>query len=156
MKVIPIHFGEISDGKMSVLNRGRFDSYIKTLEGKDIEIVIRKRKKTRTNKQNRALHLYFSQLAKALNDAGYDMKKTIRKDVDIPWTGGTVKEFLWRPIQIGHLQIESSTQLKTDDIDKVYDIVNRVICERTGIHIPFPNMELLMEEESNSQYSLKE
>ena len=35
----------------------------------------------------------------AWNDAGLDMRHTIREDVDMPWTQSSVKEYLWRPLQ---------------------------------------------------------
>ena len=98
------------------------------------------KKEKRTLKQNNALHLYFSNLAEELNDAGFDMKKTIR--VDIPWTPYTVKEYLWRPLQEAYLLKRSTTELdKQKDIDAVYDILNRAIGERTGVFVPFPNIE---------------
>ena len=103
--------------------------------------------KNRTDQQNRALHLYFTLLADALNDAGFDMKKTIRKDVDIAWSGISVKEYLWRPIQKTYLQEKSTTRLKTGDIDKIYDILNKIIGERTGVHISFPSIDNFREED---------
>ena len=104
----------------------------------------------RTLKQNAALHLYFSNLAEELNDAGFDMKKTIR--VDIPWSAMTVKEYLWRPLQEAYLLKRSTTELERGkEIDEVYDILNRVIAERTGIHVPFPNIELMLDRDNFSK-----
>jgi hypothetical protein len=95
-----------------------------------------------SDRQKRALHLWFSMLADALNDAGFDMKKTIRKELDIAWTGHTVKEYLWRPCQMAYLQKKSTKQLnKETDINEIYDLVNRVIGERTGVHVPFPSID---------------
>ena len=95
----------------------------------------------RTNQQNKACHLYFTLLAVALNDAGADMRKTIRQDVDIQWTNYGVKEFLWRPIQKALIGKTSTTRIKTKDIDKIYDILNKTIAERTGVSVPFPSIE---------------
>ena len=105
---------------------------------------IKEEKQRRTNAQNRALHLYFTQLAEALNDAGYDMRETISNDVDIPWTPYTIKENLWRPIQEAYLKKKSTTKLNTTDIDKVYDILNRTVGERTGVSVQFPCVEDLI------------
>jgi hypothetical protein len=55
--------------------------------------------KTRTHKQNNALHVYCRMLSEALNDAGYDMKKTLKQEVEIPWTTELVKQYLWKPVQ---------------------------------------------------------
>lgn len=100
--------------------------------------------KTRTTRQNSSLHLYFTLLAEALNEAGYDMKKTIRQDVDIPWTPIMIKEYLWKPLQDVMIKKKSTTRLQTKDIDKIYDVLNRTIGERTGVFVPFPSVESLI------------
>lgn len=100
-------------------------------------------KKKRTEKQNRALHLFFTMLADELNGAGYDMKKTLREDVDIPWTPVNIKENLWRPLMRAYLHIESTKNLKSGDCDKVYEILNKTIGERTGVYVPWPSEELI-------------
>jgi Ser-tRNA(Ala) deacylase AlaX len=108
--------------------------------------------KKRTMQQNAALHLFFTQLAEALNSAGFDMKKTIREGIDIPWTPENVKEFLWRPVQKALLQKQSTTELnKKEEIDKIYDILNKVIGERTGVHIPFPSIDTAMDAEREKE-----
>jgi hypothetical protein len=100
----------------------------------------------RTDKQNRALHLWFTMLAEALNDAGFDMKKTIRPELEIAWTGQTVKDYLWRPCQLAYLQKKSTKELdKEADINAIYDLVNRIIGERTGVHVPFPSIDSAMD-----------
>ena len=102
-----------------------------------------KTQKQRTIQQNKALHLYFTLLAEALNDAGLDMRKVLKPEVDIPWTSITVKEFLWRPIQSLQLGKRSTTELTTKDIDTIFDTVNRHIAKH-GVHIPFPSIEEVM------------
>lgn len=100
----------------------------------------------RTDKQNNALHLYFKLLAEALNDSGQDMREVIRQEIDIPWTPETIKEYLWRPVQQKYLRKTSTAHLKKNEIDKVFDIVNKVIGERTGVYVAFPSMESLINE----------
>lgn len=104
-------------------------------------------KKQRTLQQNKALHKYFTQLAEELNQAGYDMKRTLKHDVDIPWSADTVKNFLWRPIQEAQLEKESTTELDTKDIDKVYDTLNRHLGSVTGVHVPFPSIDSILREQ---------
>ena len=98
----------------------------------------------RTSQQNRALHLYFTLLSVAMNDAGFDMKKTIARDIDIMWTPYNVKEYLWKPLQKEMTGEKSTAKLKKDEIDKIYDVLNKVIGERTGEFVPFPSLEYLM------------
>lgn len=99
----------------------------------------------RTSQQNRALHLYFTHLADELNNAGLDMRKTLKPSVDIPWTGESIKEYIWKPIMKAQLQKKSTTEMTTKDIDKVFDTINRHIGEKFGIHIDFPSIESLYE-----------
>jgi len=93
----------------------------------------------RTQSQNSALHLYFKRLAEALNDSGQEVKEFLQ--IDIPWTPELVKEIIWRRVQEMYVKKHSTTELTTQDIDKIYDIVNRAISERAGVHIPFPHIE---------------
>ena len=101
-------------------------------------------KKIRTNQQNKAIHLLYNLLAESLNEAGFDMKKTLREDFDIPWTAYNIKEFMWRPVQLAVCGKKSTTQLTTKDINDIYDIIMKAIGERTGSYIPFPSIEELM------------
>jgi len=108
-------------------------------EGDKILITLKKYQGERTENQNKSLHIYFRLLAEALNDAGFDIKKTLKQDFDIPWTEISVKEMLWRPVQKSYLKKNSTTKLnKTQDIDKIYDIINRAIGEKTGVYVPWP------------------
>lgn len=95
--------------------------------------------KQRTENQNRALHLYFTWLAESLNDAGYTVQLVLAKKIDLDWDKDKIKELLWRPAQKAILQKGSTTQLrKTQDIDAVYEHLNRHLGEKFGIHVPFP------------------
>lgn len=98
-----------------------------------------KETKQRTLQQNKAMHKYFSLLAEALNDAGLDMKKTLKPEIDIPWTTQTVKDFLWRPVQQLFLEKSSTTELTTIDPTKIHDILNRHLSEKFGISVEFPS-----------------
>lgn len=99
--------------------------------------------KQRTTLQNKALHLYFQMLADTLNDSGLDMKKVLKPEIDIPWSKETIKNYLWRPIQMAQLTKESTTELTSKEIDLVYNTLNRHIA-KFGIHEPFPSIEEIM------------
>jgi len=92
----------------------------------------------RTEQQNKALHKYFELLADDLNNAGLDMKVVLKPEVDIPWTKETIKEYIWKPVQKAMLLKESTTELTTSEISKVYDVINRLISEKYELHTPFP------------------
>lgn len=75
------------------------------------------------------------------------MREVIRKEVDIPWTPYSIKEYIWKPIQKAKLGKKSTTKLTTKEIDQIYDTVNRVIGERTGVYVAFPSLEMMEWEE---------
>lgn len=95
----------------------------------------------RTNQQNKALHVLFCLLSENLNEAGLDMRKTLKPAIEISWTPITVKEYLWRPIQEAQLGKRSTTELTTVEIDKVFDTINKHMGEKFGLHTAFPSID---------------
>ena len=93
----------------------------------------------RTNQQNKALHKYFRLLARSLNDAGFDMKRTLREDWEIPWTEEMIKEHIWRPVQKVMTEKMSTTELDTIEVNQIYEVVNRHLSQSTGVHVDFPH-----------------
>jgi hypothetical protein len=102
-------------------------------------IEIKKAKKQRTITQNKALHKYLELLADALNDAGYDMKRTLKQEVDIPWNMESAKEYLWRPVQKVLIDQESTTDATTDEYNKIYLVLSKHISEKFGVYVPWPS-----------------
>lgn len=101
--------------------------------------------KKRTDKQNKALHKYFSELAEELNDHGLDMRATLKEEIEIPWTAESIKEYLWRPVMVKQLNKYSTTELTTKDIDRVFDTISRHLADRFGFVVNFPSIETLLE-----------
>lgn len=96
--------------------------------------------KKRTGKQNDSLHLYFKWLSEAFNEGGYNVQLVLARKMDLDWTPNMVKELLWRPAQKVILEKESTTELtKMQEIDVVYDHLNRHVSKEFFIHIPFPS-----------------
>ena len=103
----------------------------------------------RTEQQNKALHLYFTLLAEELNAAGLTVQATLKPGVELDWTPGLIKEVLWRQTQKALLKKRSTTELnKQQEIDLIYDTINRHLSERfPGLpHVPFPSLEYFLEE----------
>jgi len=99
-------------------------------------------KEKRTLQQNSALHLFFRLLADELNNAGLDMRQVLLPSVEIPWTPANIKEYLWRPIQTAYTGKNSTTDLdKIKEISDVYEILNRHLGEKFGVHVEFPSIE---------------
>tara|TARA_R110002072_G_scaffold157248_3_gene307877 strand:+ start:10427 stop:10864 length:438 start_codon:yes stop_codon:yes gene_type:complete len=98
---------------------------------------------SRTRAQQGAMELYFKNAAEELNDAGVYQEinsKFFKKTLTIPWTKYSYKEF-WRSVQMAMFGIKSTKDLPAGDVSKVYDVINKAMIERAGIHIPFPQKE---------------
>lgn len=111
---------------------------------KNYEVNINFLNDKRTVQQNNALHLWFQQLADALNEKGITAQQIFSRPVENFWTPEIVKE-IWRKVQKAMFGKRSTTQLfKTGEIDKVYDVLNKLISERTNGEVvvpPFPSYE---------------
>lgn len=97
-------------------------------------------KPERTLKQNKAMHLYFTLLSEAFNEAGLDLKDVLNEiRCSIPATPISVKEALWKPLMKLLTGKERTRDMDTTDITKVYEPLNLALGERLGIHVPFPD-----------------
>ena len=110
------------------------------ISGLSCEVVAElKPNKQRTMTQNRSIHKYCAMVSADLNEAGLDMKKVIKDEVDIPWTEENAKEMLWRPIQKALGLPDSTTDLQTHEVSKVYEVLSRHLSEKFNITTPFPS-----------------
>lgn len=106
-----------------------------------LEITIKRKAKQRTDQQRKAIEVYCRELAKTLNDAGLDQRAVLaqmREGVEISWNQDTVKDTLWRRIQVAILGKESTTKLNADEVTRVYDTLNRWTGTTFGIAVQFP------------------
>ncbi len=104
-------------------------------------VELKKISQSRTSLQNRALHLFFTQVANELNSIGIPFIYTGLKGVqmEIQWTGSLFKEMTWKPIQKAMYGTTSTTKLKRGkEIDSIFEVINKFFAER-GIEITFPN-----------------
>lgn len=99
-------------------------------------------KRSRTSQQNRALHKDCDIIAEKLNDAGWDMKKVIKKEIDIPWTTESVKKHIYKPILKAMYGKESTKQIdkNSDELEKLHNVIMRELGEKFQIEYhPFPH-----------------
>jgi hypothetical protein len=97
--------------------------------------------KQRTVQQNKAIHLYCEHLAKELNDSGYDIKKTLRQDIEVPWSMITVKELIFKTVLKAQLGKDSTTKMTTKEIDLIVNTITRYMGEKFGLEVDFPSVE---------------
>ena len=107
--------------------------------------------KQRTLQQNKALHLYLSQVADELDRQGHTMQNVVQKitKVEIKPTLYNVKEMIWREIMKAQLGKDSTTFLEKNEIDQVYDVMNKWLGTYFEIYISFPNDEQRQWEKAN-------
>ena len=109
--------------------------------------------KERTDKQNKALHLYLTLVSDALDREGVTMQdvcKAIRR-AEIRPSKNALKEVVWRPLQTILVGKKSTKDLETNEVDKVYEAMNKWLGTEFGIHVPFPSIDSLMDEHETQQ-----
>jgi uncharacterized protein YcgL (UPF0745 family) len=96
--------------------------------------------KPRTSAQNRALHLWLTQVAQELDSQGFTLQNVVGKiqKAEIRPNGKNLKEVLWKPYMVAALGKDSTTKLSKGDVDRVYEGLNKFLGENFFIHIPFP------------------
>lgn len=97
--------------------------------------------KQRTMTQNRAMHLYCTQLSKLMNEAGLDFRVVIKEGVEVPWTRELTKEYMWRPVQKAITGKKSTTEPETHQYGLIYEALNRHISTKFGLFCPFPSSD---------------
>jgi hypothetical protein len=104
----------------------------------------------RTVLQNRSLHLYFTQLAQSLNDAGLDMLIVLSKlfkEPNYSWSPEAVKEKLFKPVMSATLGKEHTSKLEPAEVSIIYESLNRATSSTMGISVPFPDKYSQMQEQ---------
>ena len=97
----------------------------------------------RTDQQRKAIEVYCRESAKALNDAGFNLKAILEaKPIDVECTQENIKDTIFKPIvQALYPEKTSTTQLTTGEVTHVYEVMNRWLAEHFGVHVPFPSEE---------------
>lgn len=117
----------------------------------DVEYVveIKKARKLKSRKQENSLHLLFRQWADTLTEHGFDMKKTLKTDIDIMWNEERFKTDAWLPVMKAVCGKEHTSDLESHEIDKIFEVLNKAIGEKTKVFMDFPSIENLMREYDN-------
>jgi len=82
-------------------------------------------------------------ISEQLNDAGITKREIIPAlKNDLPWSGDSVKNEVWRNIQVAMGYPRSTAKLKTDEVTKVFKMCNRFFSETFSLpFIDFPSRE---------------
>lgn len=138
-----VYFGEVRDGVLRITNRKQFDQEILCYEGKQVEILIRKKRRYRSNFQNRFYWGAVIPIMKQLiNDAGHT------------FTGQQIHELLkLRFLKVDHhikdgefiTEVRSTRDLTTVEFMEYMMMIQKFAAEIFSVYIPDPNEQLLIE-----------
>jgi hypothetical protein len=91
---------------------------------------------TRTPTQNSALHLWCELVAATLNAGGLAMRRTMKPEVDIPWTKESVKRYLWKPLQEAMTGKESTAKAGKWEYPEISETMTRHFATKFGVQLP--------------------
>lgn len=82
----PVFRGKVEHGKLHLERRDDFALLIEKLEGKDVEVILRRRFPKRTGKENRYLHALIGIMAWHCGNTPAEMKIIIKNEFGIEYT----------------------------------------------------------------------
>jgi len=113
--------------------------YFNRLLEREALIELKEVRKTRTNQQNRAMHKFFTIIADELNNIGATFSYEFGSEImELPYTSELIKETLWKPIQKALFNKDSTTEITTEEINQIIDVITLKFGEM-GIPITFPS-----------------
>ncbi len=121
-----------------------FTARARALEWLNQQEIVEEPKKQRTDPQNRALHKWLQLVAAELDREGHTLQDVVKaiQHAEIRPNTENLKEVMWKPYQLAAFNKESTTQLETNEVDKVYEGLNKFLGEHFHLHIPFPKRDL--------------
>lgn len=80
-------------------------------------------------------------LAEELNNSGQDMRKTLKPEIEIPWTMENIKNLMFKPIIKAMYDVDSTKDLDTKQISEAYEVLNRHTATKLGVSVTWPHEE---------------
>lgn len=87
------------------------------------------------------MHLYLEIVARALNEDGHtmqDVMKAITK-MEVKPTKQLMKDGVWKQILLTLFGLETTTKQTNEQIQDVYETMNKWLGQWFQIHVPFPD-----------------
>lgn len=129
--IIPIFKGQIKDGKLLITDPDLYGRYLISLGEKEVEVVVRARRKHRSNKENRYMHgvvipMVAQEMAIEDDEAKEFLKaKFLKKTI----------EYKGKEYEI----IRGTASLSTTEMEWFLEKCKRWAAEELSIFIPDPN-----------------
>ena len=115
----------------------------KMVENGGCRIKITKLQNGRSLPQNASLHLWLTQMATLMNEAGYSHRKlwkAMKESFDIPVTMEMLKEIA-QNVSLDRFNEKRTSKLTTVQFSELYEILNSAFGGSVGISLPFPSDE---------------
>lgn len=99
-----------------------------------------KQEKQRTKRQNKAMHKWFNLVSEALMRDGYTVEQVFSGEIELMPTPEVMKE-VWRQVMYKQTGKTSTKDMNTKDLDMIYDVLNKKMGEKAGVHVAWPSEE---------------
>lgn len=106
--------------------------------------------KQRTIQQNKAMHKGFQEIADELINHGISLQ-TAFKDLDIRPTAENIKDW-FRQIAHAKFNVSSTADLKTHQINQVWEDLTKTLSINTGVLFHFPSEQMRDEAWKDYEY----
>jgi len=104
-------------------------------------------KKQRTITQNASLHLWLTQMATAMSDAGFTHRKlwgSMKESFDLPVTMEMLKG-ISQKVAMDMFGKSHTAKLTTVEMQNLYETLNLAFGQSVGVSLPWPSQESLCE-----------
>ena len=127
------------------IDRQRFKDYSEKLLRLGKQTELSEVRITRTQQQNKALHVYFTLISHELNELGLEFSYIglNNNDFALRYSPEIVKEFIFKPIILTMFGLKSTTKLTSIQINETIDVITKFFANK-GISLDFPSVENLM------------
>lgn len=125
----PIFTGLVAGRKLQLDSRDQFDTYLLSLEGKQVEVTVEKMKRKRTVDQNSYYWLILTTIGKELGYTSHDVHELMKS------------MFLKRPLWVRGKFVSttrSTTSLDTIEMTEYIERIRQWAAEELNINIPDP------------------
>ncbi len=135
-----LYFGRVQDGSLRITNRKAFDRELTTLEGKEVEVSVRKKRKYRSNYQNRYYWgVIIPIVRQALWDTGHEYSNESVHEI-------LKYRFLKQDYHIKDgeffTETRSTKDLTTSEFMDYIAQIQRWTSEMFGVYIPDPGEQM--------------
>jgi len=124
--------------KMKITSEVQRQEILRLVDAAELGTEVEIKARDMTRPQKGAMYLWFDKMAEALNDGGFDMKVVLAHHAEIPWSGASFKERVWKPALEAQLAKDSTEKQTTQDVLDVAQTLQRFFAEKFTIWVDWP------------------